>query len=77
MRSLDPSWRWETKLSSAGLVYFHFGQEILASLLGVDKKDPIVAKVYEKESWKAVLRVYILPCVPTLLFLYSFSFWGT
>ena len=37
-----------TKLSSAGLVYKHFGSEIVANVLGLDEKDEKVEKVYLK-----------------------------
>ena len=37
-----------TKLSSAGLVYKHFGREIVANVLGLDEKDEKVEKVYLK-----------------------------
>merc|ERR1719409_269781 len=37
-----------TKLSSAGLVYKHYGKEIVASTLGLDEADPTVNKIYLK-----------------------------
>ena len=37
-----------TKLSSAGLVYKHFGREIVANVLGLDRKDEKVEKIYLK-----------------------------
>ena len=37
-----------TKLSSAGLVYKHFGREIVANTLGLSSSDPIVEKIYLK-----------------------------
>ena len=37
-----------TKLSSAGLVYKHFGREIVANVLKKDAADPIVEKIYLK-----------------------------
>jgi len=37
-----------TKLSSAGLVYKHFGREIVANVLGLDLKDEKVEKIYLK-----------------------------
>ncbi|BBM99180.1 MYG1 exonuclease [Marchantia polymorpha subsp. ruderalis] len=37
---------FSTKLSSAGLVYKHFGEEIVAKELGLDKTHPDVQKIY-------------------------------
>ena len=35
MQSLsDGRWKWVTKLSSAGLIYLHFGHRILADVAG-------------------------------------------
>eukprot|EP00088_Acartia_fossae_P014697 TRINITY_DN1789_c0_g2_i2.p1 TRINITY_DN1789_c0_g2~~TRINITY_DN1789_c0_g2_i2.p1 ORF type:complete len:333 (+),score=41.60 TRINITY_DN1789_c0_g2_i2:42-1040(+) len=52
MNSLDPKYKYEIKLSSAGLVYFHFGKEILSTLEEKDTQDPLVetlfTKLYEK-----------------------------
>ncbi|POI21007.1 hypothetical protein CIB84_015246, partial [Bambusicola thoracicus] len=48
MRSLQPSKPWTTKLSSAGLVYCHFGSEILAGLLGQPEDSPVVTALYDK-----------------------------
>ena len=43
--------KWKTKLSSAGLIYLHYGHKILAQEMGeeVDKKtvDIIYDKIYE------------------------------
>ncbi|EGD81426.1 MYG1 protein [Salpingoeca rosetta] len=36
MNSLDNNKRWTTKLSSAGLVYFHFGREIIKEVCKTD-----------------------------------------
>ncbi|XP_064479538.1 MYG1 exonuclease-like isoform X2 [Ornithodoros turicata] len=49
MNSLDSSKKWTTKLSSAGLVYFHFGRDIIAEVLNWnsdDKKN--LEKIYDK-----------------------------
>uniref|UniRef100_H2YVQ9 Uncharacterized protein n=1 Tax=Ciona savignyi TaxID=51511 RepID=H2YVQ9_CIOSA len=53
MNSLRPEKTWTTKLSSAGLVYCHYGEEILAAVMGEKGKDEktvsiIYDKVYEK-----------------------------
>lgn len=52
MYSLDPKCKWTTKLSSAGLVYFHFGRQVLKEILSshtIDEKtmNIIYDKVYE------------------------------
>ncbi|XP_078063817.1 MYG1 exonuclease [Mustelus asterias] len=51
MSSLRPEYRWTTKLSSAGLVFFHFGRRILAQLVQTDWTDPrldiLQDKMYE------------------------------
>ncbi|XP_025087299.1 UPF0160 protein MYG1, mitochondrial-like isoform X2 [Pomacea canaliculata] len=48
MNSLNPHKKWITKLSSAGLVYFHFGHEILSHLLGLSVQDPTTELIYDK-----------------------------
>lgn len=37
---------FNTKLSSAGLVYKHYGEEIVAKLMGRSTGDPAVATIY-------------------------------
>ncbi|XP_062975755.1 MYG1 exonuclease isoform X2 [Elgaria multicarinata webbii] len=48
MHSLKPDKPWQTKLSSAGLVYFHFGSQILANQLGLTEDDPVVRVLHDK-----------------------------
>lgn len=52
LNSLNNKYKYITKLSSAGLVYYHFGKEITSILLKTDVQDPLVeilfVKVYEK-----------------------------
>uniref|UniRef100_A0A8D0GP61 MYG1 exonuclease n=1 Tax=Sphenodon punctatus TaxID=8508 RepID=A0A8D0GP61_SPHPU len=48
MHSLKPEKPWRTKLSSAGLVYFHFGSQILAELLDLEEEDGMVQLLYDK-----------------------------
>ncbi|KAK7098852.1 hypothetical protein V1264_003075 [Littorina saxatilis] len=48
MSSLRPEKKWVTKLSSAGLVYLHFGQEIVSHLLGLPPSDPVTGLIYDK-----------------------------
>ncbi|XP_069762237.1 MYG1 exonuclease isoform X1 [Narcine bancroftii] len=51
MSSLRSGSRHQTRLSSAGLVYFHFGNRVLAQSLGMELSDPalptLLDKVYE------------------------------
>lgn len=48
MNSLDSKYPWVTKLSSAGLVYFHFGHKIIAKILGKTPGSDLVEAVYKK-----------------------------
>ncbi|XP_078394198.1 MYG1 exonuclease, partial [Cetorhinus maximus] len=48
MSSLRPGSRWDTKLSSAGLVYHHFGRRVLAQLLQTDRTDPRLDILHDK-----------------------------
>ena len=47
INSLDASKKWKTKLSSAGLVYFHFGREIISTLLESTSQQ-LTEKVFDK-----------------------------
>ena len=38
----------QTKLSSAGLIYLHFGHKLLAQLLGTSEEDGMVGTLYDK-----------------------------
>lgn len=48
MSSLAPGKPWQTKLSSAGLIYLHFGHRLLAQLLGTSEEDSMVGTLYDK-----------------------------
>ncbi|XP_033120510.1 UPF0160 protein MYG1, mitochondrial-like [Anneissia japonica] len=48
MNSILPSKPWTTKLSSAGLVYCHFGEDVVAEVLGLSKENARVAAIYDK-----------------------------
>ncbi|XP_075528900.1 MYG1 exonuclease isoform X1 [Dermacentor variabilis] len=48
MHSLDPTKKWTTKLSSAGLVYAHHGREVIAETLGWKLAEPNLEKIYDK-----------------------------
>lgn len=51
MSTLLPNAKWTTKLSSAGLVYVHYGREVISKILACDVQDnelnTIYFKVYE------------------------------
>ena len=51
MHSLNESYPWTIKLSSAGLVYYHFGHQIISNILNIpkdsDETKVLYAKVYE------------------------------
>ncbi len=40
--------KWGIKLSSAGLVYLHFGKDILSQLMKINKDDSTVDLIYAK-----------------------------
>ncbi|XP_069687748.1 MYG1 exonuclease isoform X2 [Periplaneta americana] len=48
MNSLNPSKPWKTKLSSAGLVYHHFGNKIIRAILGDEQDDELINNVYDQ-----------------------------
>lgn len=48
LHSLCPDRKFTTKLSSAGLVYFHFGHQVLAELTGTTADDKLVQTLYDK-----------------------------
>jgi len=48
MNSLNPNYSWLTKLSSAGLVYYHFGHRILAEQMCAKADDDITAVIFSK-----------------------------
>ena len=48
MNTLNDKFKWVTKLSSAGLVYFHFGHRIIAYLINSEADAPIVQILYDK-----------------------------
>ena len=48
MNSLRPEKKSVTKLSSAGLVYLHFGHRVLANILGTKPTDDITNTIYDK-----------------------------
>jgi uncharacterized UPF0160 family protein len=48
MNSLNAARRWTTKLSSAGLVYHHFGHRVLGELTGLAHDSRIIEKLFVK-----------------------------
>lgn len=47
MKSLG-NMKWETKLSSAGLVYFHFGKEVISEITNIPVDDIRISRLYDK-----------------------------
>lgn len=48
MSSLCAGKKWVTKLSSAGLVYLHFGRKVISQILEVKVDDPITEVVFDQ-----------------------------
>ena len=48
MKTLDSSKPWLTKLSSAGLVYLHFGHRVISQVLNTKDDDDVTNKIYDK-----------------------------
>lgn len=48
MKMLSPSKPWVIKLSSAGLVYLHFGQRVISQILKTKTDDDVTTKIYDK-----------------------------
>ena len=48
MKTLNPNKPWVTKLSSAGLVYLHFGQRVISQILKTKEDDDVTRKIYDK-----------------------------
>ncbi len=48
MTSLNTEYKWVTKLSSAGLVYYHFGHQIIAQILKANIQDNITNIIFDK-----------------------------
>ena len=49
--TVSPGKKWTTKLSSAGLVYLHYGRDIICGVLGQEREKPsedLVEKVFDK-----------------------------
>ena len=48
MSSLSAGKKWTTKLSSAGLVYYHFGHRVIAELTARAPDDRVVHALFDK-----------------------------
>ncbi|KAK2177968.1 hypothetical protein NP493_570g04001 [Ridgeia piscesae] len=48
MNSLNADYPWTTKLSSAGLVYFHYGHQVLAEIMGTTPSDTLTRLIFMK-----------------------------
>ena len=48
MHSLCADHKWQTKLSSAGLIYHHFGKQVVSQLLGSKVEDKVTGVIYNK-----------------------------
>lgn len=48
MSTLVPGAPWKTKLSSAGLIYVHYGKNVIAHLIGKAVEDKETQMVYDK-----------------------------
>lgn len=48
MSSIKPDKPWTTRLSSAGLIYCHFGERVLAQILQKKREDEAVVQLYDK-----------------------------
>ena len=48
MKTLNPNKPWVTKLSSAGLVYLHFGQRVISQILKTKEDNYVTRKIYDK-----------------------------
>lgn len=46
--TLKPGFPWVTRLSSAGLVYVHFGQEIISQVLNMPVDSKLVQETYKR-----------------------------
>ena len=40
--------KYDTKLSSAGMVYLHFGKDVISEVTGLSRDDDAVQKIYWK-----------------------------
>lgn len=70
--SLKPGFPWVTRLSSAGLVYVHFGQEIISQLLAISIESELVQETY-KRVYEGFIEEIVMVCSPVMkMFLLNF-----
>ena len=55
MASLNKG-KWITKLSSAGLIYAHFGKDVIAQVVDT-KDDQLIQRIYEKVYEKFIEEI--------------------
>lgn len=48
MKTLSPGKPWVTKLSSAGLIYLHFGHRVISQILKTKDDDDVTNNIYDK-----------------------------
>jgi uncharacterized UPF0160 family protein len=48
MSSVIPGKKWTTKLSSAGLVYAHYGRQLISQMIGSKEDDKVTGVIYDK-----------------------------
>lgn len=48
MNTLSPGKPWLTKLSSAGLIYLHFGHRVISQVLKTKEDDDVTRNIYDK-----------------------------
>lgn len=48
MKTLCPGKPWVTKLSSAGLIYLHFGHRVISQVLKTKEDDDVTNHIYNK-----------------------------
>ena len=57
MNTLCPSKPWVTKLSSAGLVFLHFGHRVVSQVLKTKENDAVTNEIYDKIYEKFIQEI--------------------
>ena len=65
MKSLRPEKKWTTKLSSAGLIYCHFGSEIIKLLMS-NISDEVLNVIYDMVCMHLHYAVSVQLCIQLL-----------
>ena len=50
---------YETKLSSAGLVYAYYGKAVISAITGIPKESQVMAVLYEKVRLEVIVLFLI------------------